>query len=73
MKLYQICVHPVGWISTLAQAAVAKYILNARLVSLLQLANHSVEMHVEKITESQSTEMNANFIVLSLAPLPTLG
>ena len=73
MQLNQICVHPFERISTLAQVAVAKYILNAKLVSLLQLAHHSAEMHVEQITESQNTEMNAKFVVLSFALPPTLG
>ena len=61
------CKYPFGWIS-LAQAAITKYILNAKLVSLLQLAPCLVEMHAEQITESQSTEMNAKFVMLSFAP-----
>ena len=73
MQLNQICVHPFERISTLAQVAVAKYILNAKLVSLLQLAPCLVEMHAEQITESQSTEMNVLLVVLRFAPAPTLG
>ena len=35
--------HPFGWISTLAQAAVVKYILNNKLVLLVKLAHQPAE------------------------------